>query len=131
MSNRPLTMLQIRRILQLKANGKSNREIAHELHLARNTVNGYVQQFSDLNKLHSDLLKLPDEELSSLVYKEPSSVKIDWRQADIQLRIPDFCDELQKPHTTKMILWEEYLQKVPDGYGYTQFCEHLNRFLET
>lgn len=30
-----------------------------------------------------------------------------------------------------MVLWEEYRQKMPNGYGYTQFCEHLNRFLET
>jgi len=28
-----------------------------------------------------------------------------------------------------MILWEEYLVQVPEGYGYTQFCEHLGRFL--
>jgi len=131
MASKHLTMLQIRRILQLKASGKSNREIARDLHLARNTVNGYIQQLSDLNKPQPDLLRLPDEELSSLVYKESTAVRIDWRQADMQQRIPDLCDELQKPHATKMILWEEYLRKVPDGYGYTQFCEHLNRFIET
>lgn len=131
MSNRPITMLQIRRILQLKTNGKSNREIARDLHVARNTVNGYIQQLASLNKPQADLLTLSDEELSSLFYKEPSDMHTDWRLVDFQQRMPDISDELQKPHATKMILWEEYLRQVPEGYGYTQFCEHLNRFLET
>ena len=26
-----------------------------------------------------------------------------------------------------LLLWEEYRQKHPDGYGYTQFCYHLNQ----
>ncbi len=124
-------MLQIKRILQLKSNGKSNREIAQELHLARNTVNFYVKQFTDIGKGLCDLLQLNDQELSSLVYKESSVPQTDWRFTDLQKRIPDLGDELQKPHATRMILWEEYQRKVPDGYGYTQFCEHLNRFLET
>ncbi len=124
-------MLQVRRILQLKSQGKSNRDIGVELHRSRNTINDYVKQIQQLNKSLEELLKLPDEELSSLVYPEPSSTQPDWKLADFQLRIQDLCDELKKPHTTRMILWEEYRQKVPDGYGYTQFCEHLGRFLET
>jgi transposase len=131
MSNKPITMLQIRRILQLKANNKSNREIARELHLARNTVNFYVKQLTDLDKGSGDLLNLNDQELSSLAFKEPSIQKADWRLTDLQNRIPTLCDELRKPHATKMILWEEYHSKMPEGYGYTQFCEHLTRYLET
>jgi transposase len=130
MANKPITMLQIRRILQLKSYGRSNREIACELHAARDTVNGYVKQLALFGKSFDDLLKLNDEELSSLVYNEPTSIKTDWRYADLQQRIPGLIDELKKPHATRMILWEEYRQKVPDGYGYTQFCEHLGRYLE-
>jgi transposase len=131
MSNKPITMLQIRRILQLKLHGKSNREIAHELHLSRDTVNGYVKQLFQLDKSNEELLKHNDEELSSLVYKEPPTLQKDWRFADLQQRIPALCDELKKPHATRMILWEEYRQIVPEGYGYAQFCEHLSRYLET
>lgn len=124
-------MLQIRRILQLKSLGRSNRDIARELHASRDTVNGYVRQFSELDKPFGDLLKLNDQELSSLIYREPSCINTDWRHADLQQRVADLCDELKKPHVTKMILWEEYLTRVPGGYGYTQFCEHLNRYLQT
>jgi len=131
MSNKPIAMLQVRRILQLKSQGKSNRDIALEVHRSRNTVNEYVKLILRLNKSTEELLKLNDEELSSLVYDEPPSVELDQKFADFQQRIPGLCDELKKPHTTRMILWEEYRQMVCDGYGYTQFCEHLSRFLET
>ena len=131
MSNKPINMLQLRRILQLKLQGKSNREISFELRKSRDTVNGYVNQLSLIGKSFENLLKLNDEELSSLAFNEPSCVKTDWRFADLQQRIPSLCDELKKPHATRMILWEEYRQSVSEGYGYAQFCEHLSRFLET
>lgn len=124
-------MLQIRRIIQLREQGKSNREIARELHLSRLTVNGYVKRLNDQEPEIKQLLKLGDEELSSRLYSASPEVPPDWRYTDLLSRIPGLSDELQKPHATRMILWEEYRQKMPDGYGYTQFCEHLNRFLET
>lgn len=43
-------MLQIRRILQLKKQGKSNRKIALELQLSRLTVNGYVKRLQDIGQ---------------------------------------------------------------------------------
>lgn len=124
-------MLQIRRIIQLREQGKSNREIARELHLSRLTVNGYVKRLQDQEPEIKQLLKLGDEELSSRVYSASPSAPPDWRYTDLLNRIPGLSDELQKPHATRMILWEEYRAKMPDGYGYTQFCEHLSRFLET
>ena len=124
-------MLQVRRILQLKSQGKSNRDIALEVHRSHNTVNDYVKRILRLNKSTAELLKPNDEELSSLVYDEPPSAELDRKFADFQQRIPGLYDELKKPHATQMILWEEYRKMVSDGYGYTQFCEHLRRFLET
>ncbi len=124
-------MLQIRRILQLKEKGKSNRRIALELHLSRDTVNEYVGRINQLGKSCQHLLKLNDEELASLVINEPAIAQQDQRYADMQERLSNLCDELQKPHATRMVLWEEYLQQVPNGYSYTQFCEYLSRFLQT
>ena len=126
-------MLQIRRIIQLKTHGKSNREIASELDVSRDTVNGYVKLLNRLDKSHEQLLILSEQELSSLMYNELPVAKQNWRYTDLQQRIPSLCDELKvkKSKATRMILWEEYRQQVPDGYSYTQFCEHLSRFLET
>jgi len=131
MANKNITMLQLRSILQQKSQGRSNRQIAKFLHLSRETVNRYTQQFQQLDKTIEALLKLSDEELSSLFHKEVSEVKKDWRLDDLQQRIPSLYDELKKPHATRMILWEEYRRQLPDGYGYAQFCEHLSRYIET
>lgn len=131
MANKPITMLQIRRIIQLKSQGKSNREIARDLHSARETVNAYVNQIVKLDKSFADLLQLDNEHLSSLVIKETGTVPEDQRYGDLFERLPGLLDELKKPHVTRMILWEEYRRQQPQGYGYTQFCEHLSRLLKT
>ncbi len=122
-------MLQIRRILQLRSQGKSNREIARELHKSRNNVNEYVKRIEDTGREISELFKLTDQELSSLLYTSSPPVPADWRCTDLMGRLEYFSKELQNPRATRMVLWEEYRQKVPEGYGYTQFCEHLNRYL--
>jgi transposase len=45
---------------------------------------------------------------------------------------PDFArlhQELQSHrHLTLQLLWEEYRQNHPDGYGYSQFCELYHRW---
>ena len=36
--------------------------------------------------------------------------------------------ELRRPHVTLMLLWHEYREVHPDGWGYSQFCEHYRRW---
>jgi len=38
-------------------------------------------------------------------------------------------NDLRKKHVTRQLLWEEYRQQHPGGYGYTWFCRHLNDYL--
>ena len=35
--------------------------------------------------------------------------------------------ELAKTGVTRLLLWNEYMQKHPDGYGYSQYCYHLKQ----
>jgi transposase len=34
---------------------------------------------------------------------------------------------LGKTGVTRLLLWQEYIKKHPDGYGYTQFCYHFSQ----
>ena len=122
-------MLQIRRILQLREQGKSNREIARELHRSRTTINEYVKRIAETGRDIRELLSQDDQELSSLLQACCPPVPADSRLEDLMNRQQYLSDELQKRHTTRMVLWEEYREQVPDGYGYTQFCEHLRCYL--
>lgn len=36
--------------------------------------------------------------------------------------------ELRKRGVTRYLLWEEYRRVCSEGYGYSQFCEHLSRY---
>ena len=38
-----------------------------------------------------------------------------------------FLKELNRTGVNKRLLWEEYLQQNPDGYGYSQFCYHIHQ----
>jgi transposase len=131
MANKPITMLRLRRIIQLKERGYSNREIAGKLHLARDTVNDYVNRILSCGKNNTELLKLNEEQLALLVFEvKPEPIKDD-RYLDLQSRMGYFSDELKKPKTTRQILWEEYIGEVPGGYSRSQFCEHLIRYLNS
>jgi transposase len=36
--------------------------------------------------------------------------------------------ELRRKGVTLQLLWQEYREAYPDGYGYSQFCEHYQRW---
>jgi transposase len=36
--------------------------------------------------------------------------------------------ELARKGVTLKLLWQEYREKYPDGYGRSQFCEHYGRW---
>lgn len=131
MANKTITMLQLRRVLQLKEKGLSNRQIKKQLNLSRKTVDEYVNRLKQTDKSFKELLKLEDESLGLLLYQQPQNIVTSEKFDDLQSRLPGYAQELTNPKTTRIILWEEYRQQVPNGYSRSQFCEHLNRYLQT
>ena len=48
--------------------------------------------------------------------------------------LPDMNEihlELRKKGVTLQLLWCEYKERFPEGYQYSQFCEHYNRWTKT
>jgi transposase len=131
MANKTITMLIIRRILQLKSQGQSNRAISKQLQLNRATINSYVKRFEQYSGNWQELQALNDEDLSYIGKAAIEIKEEDWRYNDFLQRQSQIYEELKTTRATKMILWEEYRQLVPEGYSYTQFCEHLNRYTKT
>lgn len=125
MSYPPITMLQIRRILQLLAQGQSKRKIARILHASRHTIDGYVLKIEQSGLSLPLLSKLPDEQLSALFYSTNDDSIPDQRYDDLKNRLDYFLKELSRTGVTKLRLWQEYKDDVPEGYAYSQFCEHL------
>jgi transposase len=131
---KPLTMHQIKRIIEFQFQDKSTRKIARLTGLSRDTISKYVQRIKDSGLTQEELLVLKNEDLVSLVYTESiekgtSGRSVDSRHEILVSRLHEYQQELLKNrHLTRQLLWEEYRKEYPDGYGYTQFCEHLKRY---
>ena len=125
MAKQPITMLQIRRILQLLAQGQSKRKISRILHASRHTIDDYTLKIEQTGLSLSALSKLSDAELAALLYSANSDSVSDQRFDDLKERLDYFQKELSRTGVTKLRLWQEYRVEVQGGYGYSQFCEHL------
>jgi transposase len=127
MANKNTSMLQIKKALQLLNEGRSERSIASYLGLSRNTLRHYKNNFHLSGLTYSQLLSLSDGDLSSLVYNDQPLVPKTSRQERFDSLIDYFTSELKRVGVTRQLLWTEYLQKDPEGYSYSQFCDRLNQ----
>lgn len=129
MANKPITMLQIRKILTLLGDGFSSRAISKQLGIHRKTVESYRARICLTGKTTSELRRLEDAELNRALSSKSMEPAKDERQADFKARIGKLRRELHRPGVTRQLLWIEYLHDKPDGYSYSQFCDLLTTHL--
>jgi len=130
MANKSITMIQIRRILQLLSEGVSKHKIAGLLTVHRATIEVYVLKFASTGKTFTELLQLEDYALAELLSTISATAKNDTRLAELDKLFGYIKQELQRVGVTRQLLWQEYITTHPAGYSYTQFCEHLSRHLK-
>ena len=122
MSQARLFMRKIEEVLRLKYEvGLSHRAIAQSCSVSPSTVSEYVTHA----KAAGLSWPLPEgvsaEELDDLLFprRGPASGR--------NIQQPDWAEvhkELRRKSVTLSLLWVEYRQEHPDGYGYSQFCHH-------
>lgn len=127
MANKPKSMLQIRRILQLHSEGYSQREINRITQIHRSTIKDYIKRAEDTGEDFKVLLNYSDADLFTLTFTPKPQNEPDPRRQWFECRIQNYLKELQRPHMTRQLLWEEYRQEQPLGYSYSQFCDILQR----
>ncbi len=123
-------MSLIKQVLQLKQLGESNRGIARKLPINKETVNGYMNTINVNGWEIGELLKVDDPELERM-FHAGSPAYTDDRMKEFLRLLPYFREQLtnRKQHVTRQLLWEEYRQTHPDGYGKSQFYDHLKQNL--
>ena len=129
MANKPIRMVQVRRIIQLKSEGVSKYSISKTLGVHRTTLEGYLRKLESTGKSYQVLLEHSDQELVDIVYKVSNTYKPDDRLKELEKQFKYFLEQLKYTGVTRRTLWEEYKETYPEGYGYTQFCEHFARYL--
>jgi transposase len=124
-----LSMRQIRDILRQKWTlGLSHRAVARSLGIGLGTVSSALARAEVAGLDWPTVQGLTDEDLERRLYRRPAPI-----EPTRQRPAPDCAwihAERRKPGVTLELLHVEYLERHPDGYRYTQFCEHYRRWLK-
>ena len=115
-------MRQVREVLRLSFSGRvPAREIARRLGMAASTVRETLQRFRAAGRTWPLAEDVTDEALETTLYGAAGTKQGHRRHAE-----PDWAGihrELKRKHVTLSILWDEYIERHPDGYRYSRFCE--------
>ena len=126
MARKRLSMRKTTEILRLKhEGGLTNRQIARSCGVSHPTIGNYLERVEKAGlgwPLPDDL---DEEQLVQLLYPDGAGSLRSSRPLPDMERVHK---ELRRKHVTLRLLWEEYRVEHPGGYGYTQFCEHYNRW---
>jgi transposase len=116
-----IAMRQVRDVLRLNAAGVSGNEIARRVGVAPSTVR------LTLKRLAAAGLGWPlPAETTDAVLEAQLFAAVGTKQGHRRRDEPDWAAvhrELKRKHVTLQILWDEYIERYPEGYRYSRFCE--------
>jgi transposase len=122
-----LPVRKIREVLRLHHEAKlSNRAIARACSVSNSTVGEYLARAKQAEIVWPLPDGLGEQELYTRLFPDKASV--------VPRPTPDWETvhrELSKRGVTLTLLWKEYREQHPDGYGYTQFREHYQHWNKT
>ena len=125
-ARRELTMRQLRQMLRLHHDGVSAREIGRTLGVARSTIQDNLERARAAGIDWPLAPEWTDEALEQRLF-----ARIGVKPGRRRYEEPDWralASELKRPGVNLMVLWEEYRQLHPDGYGYSRFCDLYREF---
>ena len=115
------SMRKIREVLRLSRGlGLSQRQVARSVRLGQSTVWDYLVRFRVSGLEWAQVETLDDEALERQLFPsketttERSRTLPDW---------PAVHQELTRKGVTLSLLWQEYRERQPAGYGYSRWCE--------
>jgi len=127
MSQGRLSMRKINEVLRLKWScNLSNRSIGRSCQISHSTVCEYLRRAEAAGLKWPLPEDIDEENLYRLLYPEDESCP---KQAARPLPVWEKVhQELKKRRVTLRLLWTEYREVHPDGYGYSQYCELYRQY---
>lgn len=119
-----LPVRKIREVLRLKAEGFSDRQIAKAIGSARSTVQECLRRAREAQLSWPLPAEFDEAVLQEKLYRREVPLS--------RTPQPDFAElhrELRRAGVTRMLLWEEYKARHPDGWQYSVFCDQYRRWL--
>ncbi len=118
-------MKKIREVIRMvKLHGLSNRKAARATGVSRPTIHEYISKFDHSGLTLSEMDSMPDSELSRLFDTGKIPSGWDLEKEKLYALFPSYSRELLRTGVNLKVLWEEYRQRNPEGYRYSQFCTH-------
>src|SRR5438552_10200004 len=115
-------MRHVREVLRLKfVGGVPIREIARRIGVAASTVRATIKRFQGAGLTWPLSEEMTDAVLEAKLFADAGTKQGHRRQVE-----PEWATihrELKRKHVTLSILWDEYVERNPDGYRYSRFCE--------
>ena len=129
MAGTPIEISMIKQLLRLYMQGVGVKTISRTLGISKNTVKRYLHeirlQCADL----SELLKESNESLEQRLSRKES--KGEDKLQELETLFPSISEDLGKTGFTLHYLWCKYKTSHPEGYQYSQFCYHYQKYRES
>lgn len=127
MPQKPVTMEQLKQILQLKNDGIAIREIVRRTGVSRNAVKKYLAR---LEPSDAQQQELSNKQLADSAYDNDALSSANQRMETLIKHFSYAEKEIHKTGVTRQLLWIEYKEEHSNGYNYSQYCYHFNNFLK-
>lgn len=114
-------MRHVREVIRLDAAAISRHEIARRLGLAPSTIRQTLRRFAATGLVWPLPKDVTDAVLEAQLYKNAGTNQGYRRRVE-----PDWAAihrDLKRKHVTLSILWDEYIERHPDCYRYSRFCD--------
>jgi transposase len=126
MATERLSMRKLREILRQKWTlGCSHRQVAASLQVSVGVVTSVLRRATHAGLDWAQVQTLPDDRLEARLYGATDPGRR-------ERPLPDGAwvhTERKQPGVTLELLHLEYLERHPDGYGYTRFCDYYRQWL--
>ncbi|MBP8641019.1 MAG: IS21 family transposase [Oscillospiraceae bacterium] len=114
--------IQVKTVLELRAAGMSQRQIASSRHMSKTSVSEVFRIAEERKVGFDDISELRPEEVYNLFFPEKFDVAALFASRDYEY----VHHELSRTGVTLKLLWKEYRDKCANGatipVGYTKFC---------
>jgi len=130
MANKTIGSIMIREIIRMKQKRFSNSRISQSLDKSRTTVLKYLSVIQESGFSFKELMDLSDKDLSELL-ETPNDYIPNNKQtihSELFAFFPYVEKELKRVGVTRLLLWNEYKKKHPEGVMYSRFCEQYGQY---
>ena len=128
MARKRTRMQKIRDIIQKRLTTElSERQLARALKVSRTVVAKTMAQFRSSGLDLERIAGMSDSALEQALWQKDRVVDT-ARYQQLEKRFPMMVQELKKKGMTMEWLWKQYLEEQPEGYRYSQFCLHFERW---